>query len=87
MEATVLKAQGKLQAANNAEARTRTMEKRYEGFFDEGGDGGEEAFIPQRDQLGSRNGETGIEEGVQQMRLGVAEDDTRSRLIRAKFGY
>lgn len=41
IEATLLKATGKLQAASNSEARTRTMKKSYEqtDIFDEEGGG------------------------------------------------
>jgi hypothetical protein len=69
VEAVLLKAEGKLSAANNAEARARTMKKNYEKHFDpldddreaapqgilpgDGGNFGEQGVLPM--QLGMEN--------------------------------
>ena len=80
VEATLLKAEGKLQAANNAEARTRTMKKAYEKFvdpFDPEGEEIEAAVLPD-------DAERGEEEGVPALRLDVAENN-KAQALRAKW--
>jgi hypothetical protein len=85
VEAVLLKAEGKLSAANNAEARARTMKKNYEKHFDPLDDDREAApqGIPPGD--GSGFGE----QGMLPMPMGVENDylpeTPKSAAIRAKF--
>lgn len=81
MEALVAKAEGTLQAALNAESRTRTMKKHYEKLADPLGLEGEEVTeaVPSRDALGSE------EERLQALRLDVAPVDKKNALKRYKF--
>jgi len=84
VEGVLAKAEGKLKASNNAEARTRTMEKSFEGFFEE-----RDPHRPEAE--GTGNGVPGDDEayiekeGMHVLSVGVARTP-RQRLIRAKFG-
>jgi len=85
MEAVLLKAEGKLQAANNAEARERTMRKTYEKFidpFDPEGDEAPEGIAPGYAARGE-------EEGLQPLHLGMEDADPTGRKVvplNAKWG-
>jgi len=80
VEAVLMKAEGKLQAANNAEARERTMRKSYEKHVDPFGDEGAE--VPEAVPAGDAEGSE--EDWVQPLRMDVAEDD-KTRALRMKF--
>lgn len=81
VEATLLKADGKLKAANNAEARARTMERHVEKQLDPFDREGEEIpeTIPEGDGAG------GEEEWVQPVPVAV-EANPKTRALRMKFG-
>ena len=83
--ATLLKAEGKLKAASNAEARERQLRKSYErdivGPLDpDGAEGPEE-----RGELLPVNAPPGEAQGVHPLRLGVAPNN-KTLAVRAKFG-
>jgi len=84
VEAVLMKAEGKLQAANNSEARERTMRKSYENLVDPLGLDSEAAAETERVQLQRGNDEAFDEEGVHPMHMDV-EEDYRSLGMRAKF--
>jgi len=75
-EATLLKAEGKLQAANNAEARTRTMKRHVDKYTDPLDPDFEEDPTPIRPDYV----EVGEAERVQPVHLGVAASDKTSAL-------
>lgn len=80
VEALLLRAEGKLQAASNAEARARTMKKHAEKLtdpFDIEGEEGEEA-VPEGYAPRSE------EEWVQPLRVGVAPNH-KANALRYKF--
>ena len=81
VEGLLAKAEGKLKAAANAEARERTMQKSYEADLDPFGDSSDEVeeIIPIGDA------EAGEEERVQPVRVDVAPDYKALALSR-KFG-
>jgi len=81
MEALVAKAEGTLQAALNAESRTRTMKKHYEKLADPLDIEGEEVneAVPGLDAARSEA------ERVQALRLDVAPVDKKNALKRYKF--
>lgn len=81
MEALVAKAEGTLQAALNAESRTRTMKKHYEKLADPFDIEGAEVpeTVPAGDAPGSQ------EERLQAMRLDVAPVDKKNTLRKYKF--
>jgi len=80
MEALLMKAEGKLQAANNAESRTRTMKKSYEKLVDPFDLDSEEVEAP----VSGGYAPLGEEEGVQQLYMDVAPNN-KTRALRAKF--
>lgn len=82
VEGLLAKAEGKLKAAANAEARERTMQKRYEADFDPFGPHGEEEgpAVPEDDA------EVGYPEEVQPVHLGVEAESPRQLRLRYKFG-
>jgi len=81
MEALVAKAEGTLQAALNAESRTRTMKKHYEKLADPLDIEGEEVdeTVPGLDAARSEA------ERLQALRLDVAPADKKNALKRYKF--
>jgi len=85
MEALLLKAGGKLQAANNAEARARTMKRNYEDFFEDGGDDRGPEVEAEPLALSPGDGAASEANGLLALPLDVAHDE-RSARIRAKFG-
>ena len=72
VEGTLLKAEGKLAAANNAEARTRTMKKSYEKLHPLADFDGEGEEVPTPVPTGHAEG--GEVEGLQPLRVDVAPD-------------
>jgi len=85
VEAVLLKAEGKLNASNNAEARARTMKKAYETHFDPFDEDGQEAIPAGGHQLSIPDATGSEEEIVYPVHMGVAPDNRTSRL-RAKWG-
>ena len=85
VEALLLKAEGKLQAANNAEARTRTMKRSYERFLDPLDPDSDEAQTPPRDRPQSDDAPPFAEEELLPMRVGL-ETNTKAHAVRAKWG-
>jgi len=85
MEGLLSKAEGKLKAASNSEARERTMRKQREAFVDDF-DEVSQAPQPQAQYniLPDGNGEIGYPEGVQPMPMGVATDN-KAHITRMKF--
>jgi len=81
VEGVLAKAEGKLKAAANSEARERTMRKTYENDVDPFGDDSEEveAVFPVGDVA------AGEEEGLPAVRMDVAPDYKAIALSR-KFG-
>jgi len=81
VEAILLRAEGKLQAANNSEARERTMKKHREKHLDpfdlEGAE--EPQAIPSGDAPGSEV------QGLQPLRLDLEKIDGKQQALRAKF--
>jgi len=79
---TLLKAEGKLKAANNAEARERALKRSYERVIDEGYPDGTpeseaEAVLP-------IDVEVSEEERVHELRLGMAPNN-KAYALRAKW--
>jgi len=86
MEALILQAKGKYQAANNAEMRTRSMAKHYESElddFDSDGDEAEEAQ-PELDLSGS-DVQTSEAGGLYGLPVGM-EANGKAIATRMKFG-
>jgi len=80
VEATLQKAEGKLQAASNAEARTRTMKRAYEKFADPF----DPDFEEEPEAVRADDVAPGPEEGLPPVRLDVAPND-KTRAMNAKF--
>jgi len=80
IEADVLKAQGKLQAANNAEARARTMGRHAERFLMDGDPEGQEGSEAVR----AGDDAPGAAEGVYPLPVGL-ETDPKQIALRHKF--
>jgi len=81
VEGMLMKAEGKLQAANNAENRTRTMKKSYESLLDPLDLDSEE----EPEALPGGYAPPGQEEGLQPVRVDVAPTFRQIALSR-KFG-
>lgn len=80
IEAVLMKAEGKYQAANNAEARTRTMKKTYEEFVDLDPDREEEPTpVPAGDAPAEPT------EGMHVLHVGMAREDKKAQALRFKF--
>jgi len=79
IEALVMEAKGSYQAANNAEARTRTMKRHYENL-DEHDPGGTEA----EGLVRTDHAEQSEEKGLQPLHLDVAPDH-KAIALRYKF--
>ena len=81
VEAVLMKAEGKLHAANNAESRTRTMKKSYEKQLDPFDLGSDEieAIVPDSDVP------AGEEAGVYEMPPPL-ETNSKTQALRAKWG-
>jgi len=81
VEGSVMKADGKLRAANNAEARARTMEKHVEKQLDPFGEEGEEI----QERISARDVEGSEEDSMQPVHVAVAVNN-KTRALRMKFG-
>lgn len=84
IQALLLKAGGTLQAANNAESRSRTMLRHAEKFSAEFDSDGEGAFPPEGYELPQGNADFGQQEAVQAMPVGVAITG-KENAMRRKF--
>jgi len=84
-EALLLKAGGKLQAANNAESRARTMKRNYEDFFEDSLENRAAEIEAEPLQLGTGDDPAGTANGLLPLSLGL-ETDERAARLRAKFG-
>lgn len=90
MEAQLIKAQAKYQAASNAESRARTQVAHYEKIASDidphseatDDEAQEEGYWP--DNLRHGDAEGGDAEGVHSLHVGV-EAGTKARAVRAKF--
>lgn len=80
---TLLKADGKLKAANNAEARERQLKRSYERIVDEGVVEGEPR-PPGGEIVGPLDAEPGEVEGVPPLRLDLAPNN-KAHALRAKW--
>ena len=80
----LMKAEGKLKAAANSEARERTMRKSYEKHLDPFDPDGEEEVRPVGEVLPDRDVWLGEPEGVSAVRVGV-ESDYKQAALRHKF--
>lgn len=81
-EGLLLKADGKLKAAANAEARERQLKKSYEKQFDPLNPDGDEA--PERPPVLPDYAAGGEAQGMQPVRLGL-ETNTKAHAVRAKW--
>jgi len=81
VEGILAKAEGKLKAAANAEARERTMVKSYENELDPFSDDSEEL----QERIPPVDAEVSYQEEVQPMHLGVAPESKKAYALRAKF--
>lgn len=81
LQGLLSKAEGKLQAANNAEARERTMRKSYEKFIDPL----DPDFEAEPETVQRVHAAPGQEEGLQPVRVDVAPD-YRALALARKFG-
>ena len=84
-EGLLLKAEGKLRAANNAEARERALRRSYEHLIDPLLDPGDQPEAPARNADGKDDAAPSEEERLQAMRLDVAPSN-KTLAQRAKFG-
>jgi len=80
-EGLLMKAEGKLKAAANAEARERTMQKNYENGLDPFAEDSEEVAAP----LSESDDETGDPEGMHVVHLGVAPKSKKAEAVRFKW--
>jgi len=81
IEAVLQRAEGKLNAASNSEARTRTMKKSYERFLDESDPEGKD----EQEAVSPGYVDPGEEEGVQPLRLALASEDRKNNALRMKY--
>lgn len=86
MQALVLKAEGKLQAAKNAEQRERQLKKSYERLVDEYDIDGPESEASEGRPVLVDDAQESEAEGVHAVRLGVAPLDGKAYAVAAKFG-
>lgn len=84
-EGLLLKAEGKLRAANNAEARERALRKSYEHLVDPFPEDGVAPETPAGNTDTHVDVEAGEAQGVQPVHLGVAPSN-KTLAQRAKFG-
>lgn len=84
-EGKLLRADGKLKAASNAEARERQLKRSYERVTDQFDPDGAEPEDPERAALLEHDAQEREAERVQAMRLGLAPNN-KTLAIRAKFG-
>ena len=84
-EGLLLKAEGKLRAANNAEARERVLKKTYEHLVDPFPEESEPAEALARDPSANHDAAPSEAEGLSPVRLDVAPSN-KTLAQRAKFG-
>jgi len=84
-EGLLLKAEGKLRSANNAEARTRADKKSYEHLVDPLAEDGEQPEAPHGTYVLGDDAPPGEAERLQALRLDVAPSP-KELVKRAKFG-
>ncbi len=82
---TLLKAEGKLKAASNAEARERQLKKSYESQLDSIDPEGEEVPAHRGGPLLDLDAERSEAQRLQPVRLGLAPNN-KAAAVRAKFG-
>lgn len=85
MEALVLKADGKLKAQMNSEARERTLKRSYEKNADPFDPDREENIDPGQDPVWDGNAPPGQTEGMLPVRVGMEADDKKAMILRMKF--
>jgi len=85
MEGVLMKAEGKLKAANNAESRTRTMVKHYEKDADPFGEDSDAPEVQGTLDLPPEHVQFGGEEGVYPLQENLASHDGKAIALRAKF--
>jgi len=85
IEGLLLKAEGKLKAANNAEARERQLKKHNDRFTDPLAPESEEAEPDHGTFVLADHAEPSEEEKLQAMRLVVADDD-KTPALKTKWG-
>lgn len=83
MDGLVTRAEGKLKAANNAEARTRTMKRSYETYADELDEDRPPQIEAEPLQLPQGDAEI-VQESLQQVPLGMAANN-KAHPTRMKF--
>ena len=84
-EGLLLKAEGKLRAANNAEARERALRKTYEHLIDPLAEDGEQAEASGRNAHPGHDAPPSEDDRLQAVRLDVAPSN-KTLAQRAKFG-
>ncbi len=85
VESTLLRAEGKLKAASNAEARERQLKKSYERLVDDLDPVGEPGPEAAGHDVLPLHAEAGEAERLSAMRLDVASNN-KTAAVRAKFG-
>ncbi len=85
IEGLLLRAEGKLKAANNAEARERQLKKSYERLVDPFPEDGQPES-PEGVAVLSDDAQTGEAQRLHAMRLDVAPVNSKTLAQRAKFG-
>lgn len=85
VQSMVLKAEGKLKAAANSEARERLLKRRHEELVDEFGPDGEGRAPDTGDAVLPVDVEASEAESLQALRLGVASNN-KTYALRSKFG-
>jgi len=86
VEGTLAKAEGKLKAAANADARARTMSKHAEGLFDEFDPDREGSIQEGRDDVPEPDADPGEGQGVLPLRVGLEATDGKTLARNYKFG-
>ncbi len=81
VEGLLAKAEGKLKAAANSEARERTMQRKREADFDPFGPYSEEEGEP----VPENDAEVGYQEGLLPVPVGLEAVSPRQQRLRAKF--
>lgn len=85
IEGMLLKADGKLKAANNAEARERQLKRSYERLADPFDEGGARPEAAPRDAVVADDAQAREEERLQALRL-VVERNPKALAQKAKWG-
>jgi len=85
-EGLLLKAEGKLRAANNAEARERALRKTYEHLLDPLSEVGDTPEAPARSPSSNDDDPPSAEDRMLGVRMAVASTNPKTLAQRAKFG-